>query len=246
MASQIAIWQGSLYYTVAQVSVFNWALSNTQKLFPAKCLSFAFSTFMKNAFVLRLSIFTQNALILSNNMIFHCEALYNQCYQRVIPYKSTEKNMTVFFVGFFTKKVKSFRYFSNKIFFKTKFWLFSTTFKSVTRLNPVFQPILTVTIVTVNMGWNTGFSPVTDLEKGCSLLTMLKLNVWQGVCSVVRLDTNIFIGTSVLNCQTLKTLFLQILVIKIICSRKLGGIHFFPSTCGQNMSLYGPILLPKQ
>ena len=43
-------------------------------------------------------------------------------------------------------------------------------FKSVTQLNPVFQPILTVTIVTVNMGWNTGFSPVTDLNKGCSLL----------------------------------------------------------------------------
>ena len=34
------------------------------------------------------------------------------------------------------------------------------------------------------MGWNTGFSPVTDLNKGCSLLTVLKLNVWQGVCSV--------------------------------------------------------------
>ena len=57
-------------------------------------------------------------------------------------------------------------------------------FKSVTGLNPVFQPILTVTIVTVNMGWNTGFSPVTDLNKGCSLLTVLKLNVWRGVCSV--------------------------------------------------------------
>ena len=34
------------------------------------------------------------------------------------------------------------------------------------------------------MGWNTGFSPVTDLNKGCSLLTVLKLNVWRGVCSV--------------------------------------------------------------
>ena len=50
-------------------------------------------------------------------------------------------------------------------------------FKSVTRLNPVFQPILIVTIVTVNMGWNTGFSPVTDLNKGCSLLTMLNLMI---------------------------------------------------------------------
>ena len=39
-------------------------------------------------------------------------------------------------------------------------------FKSVTGLNPVFQPILTVTIVTVNMGWNTGFSLVADLNKG--------------------------------------------------------------------------------
>ena len=29
-------------------------------------------------------------------------------------------------------------------------------------------------------------------------------------------------------------------------SRNLGGIHFFSSTCGQNMSLYGQILLPKQ
>ena len=37
----------------------------------------------------------------------------------------------------------------------------------------VFQPILTVTIVTVNMGWNTDFSPGTDLNKGCFLLKML-------------------------------------------------------------------------
>ena len=119
-------------------------------------------------------------------------------------------------------------------------------FQSVTRLNPVFQPILTVTIVTVNEGQNTGFSPVTDLNKGCSLLKMLKLNVCQEVCSSVRLDTDIFIGTSVLNCQTLKPLFLLILLIKMIFSRKLGCIHFFSSTCGQNMSLYSQILLPKQ
>ena len=119
-------------------------------------------------------------------------------------------------------------------------------FKWVTILNPVFQPILTATIVPVNMGWNTGFSLVTALNKCCSLLTVLKPNVWQGVCSSVRLDTYIFIGTSVLNCQTLKTLFLQILVIKMIFLRKLGSIHFFSSTCGQNMSLYGKILLPKQ
>ena len=76
---------------------------------------------------------------------------------------------------------------------------------------------------------------------------VLKLNVWQGVCSSVRLDIDIFIGTSVLNRQTLKTLFfLQILVIKIMFSRKLGSIHFFSSTCGQNIRLYGQILLPKQ
>ena len=80
-------------------------------------------------------------------------------------------------------------------------------FNSVTGLNPVVQPILTVTIITVNLGWNTGFSLVTELNKCCSLLMVLKLNVWQGVCSSVRLDTKIFIGTSVLNCQSLKTLF---------------------------------------
>ena len=119
-------------------------------------------------------------------------------------------------------------------------------FKSVTGLNPVFYPLLTVTIVTVNMGWNTGFSLVTDWNKCCSLLPFLKLNVWQGVRSSVRLDTDIFIGTSVLNRQTLKTLFLQVLAIKMICSRKWGSIHFFSSTCGQNMSLYDQILLPRQ
>ena len=119
-------------------------------------------------------------------------------------------------------------------------------FQSVTRLNPVFQPILTVTIVTVNKGQNIGFSPVTDLNKGCSLLRMLKPNVCQGVCSSVRLDTYLFIGTSVLNCQTLKTFFLRLLLIKMIFSRKFDSIHFFSSTCGQNMNLYGQILLPKQ
>ena len=119
-------------------------------------------------------------------------------------------------------------------------------FKSVTRQNPVVKPILTVTIVTVNMSRKTGFSSINNLYKGCSLLTVLKSNVWQGVCSTVRLDTNIFLGTSVLNCQILETPFLQILVIKRIFSRKLGCIHFFSSTCWQNMSLYGQILLPKQ
>ena len=77
--------------------------------------------------------------------------------------------------------------------------------KWVTILNPVFQPILTAKIVPVNMGWNTGFSLVTALNKCCSLLTVLKPNVWQGVCSSVRLDTDIFIGTSVLNCTTAHT-----------------------------------------
>ena len=98
-----------------------------------------------------------------------------------------------------------------------------------------------VTIVTVNIGQNTWFNPVTDLNKGCSLLTMLKPNVCQGVCSSVRLNTDIFIGTSVLNRRTQK-----ILVIKMIFSRKLGGIHFFSSTCGQNMNLSSQISLPKK
>ena len=91
----------------------------------------------------------------------------------------------------------------------------------------MFQPILTVTIVTVNMGWNTGFSTVTDLNKASSLLTMLKLKVCRGVCNSVRLDTNIFIGTSVLNCQTLKHFYLQILLIKMIFFKKIGWYKFF-------------------
>ena len=36
---------------------------------------------------------------------------------------------------------------------------------------------------------------------------MLKPNIFQGVCRYVRLDTDIFIRTSVLNCQTLKSFF---------------------------------------
>ena len=47
------------------------------------------------------------------------------------------------------------------------------------------------------MGWNTGFSLVTDINKGCSLLMVPKLNGWQGVGSVARLDTNILVETSV-------------------------------------------------
>ena len=53
-------------------------------------------------------------------------------------------------------------------------------FKPVARQSPVFQSILTVTIVTVNMGRNTGFSPINNLYKGCSLLTVLKTSVWRG------------------------------------------------------------------
>ena len=49
-----------------------------------------------------------------------------------------------------------------------------------------------------------------------------------------------------LNRQTVKSLFLQILVTKIIFSMELDCVHFFSSTCWQNMSLYGQILLPKQ
>ena len=91
----------------------------------------------------------------------------------------------------------------------------------------MFQPILTVTIVTVNMGWNTGFSPVTDLNKGCSLLTMLKLNVCQGVCSSGGLDTDIFIGTCLLNCQTLKTLFSPNSSNQSDFFKKIGWYTFF-------------------
>ena len=64
------------------------------------------------------------------------------------------------------------------------------------------------------MGWNRGFSLVADLNKGCFLLTVLKRNFCQGVWSFVGLNTNILKRTSVLNCQTLNTLFLQLLVIK--------------------------------
>ena len=42
-----------------------------------------------------------------------------------------------------------------------------------------------------------GFSLVTNLNKYCSLLMVLKLNDWRGVCTVIRLDTKILIGTSV-------------------------------------------------
>ena len=97
-----------------------------------------------------------------------------------------------------------------------------------------------------NTDWNTGFSPIPDLNKGCSLLTVRKPNILQGECSSVRLYTNIFIGTSVLNCQTLTTLFLQILLTKMIFSSKLGGVYFLSPTCGQKISLYHQILLPKQ
>ena len=30
------------------------------------------------------------------------------------------------------------------------------------------------------MGWNKGFSPINNLYKGCSLLTVLKASVWRG------------------------------------------------------------------
>ena len=91
----------------------------------------------------------------------------------------------------------------------------------------MFQPILTITIVTINMGWNTGFSLITDVNKGCSLLMVLKLNVCQGVCSSVRLDTNIFIGTSVLNCRNLKTLFSPNSSNQNNFFKKIGWLTFF-------------------
>ena len=54
------------------------------------------------------------------------------------------------------------------------------------------------------MGWNTGFSLITDLNKGGSLLMVLKLNIWQRVCSVVGLDTTILIETRVLGLEGAK------------------------------------------
>ena len=49
-----------------------------------------------------------------------------------------------------------------------------------------------------------------------------------GVCSSVRLDTNIFIWTCVLNCQTLKTLFSpNSNNPNDFFKKKLGSIHFF-------------------
>ena len=77
------------------------------------------------------------------------------------------------------------------------------------------------------MGWNTGFSLVTDLNKCCSLLTVLKHNVWQGVCGSVRLDNDIFIGTSVLNRQTLKTLFSPNSSNQNDFFKKIGWYTFF-------------------
>ena len=66
---------------------------------------------------------------------------------------------------------------------------------------------------------------------------MLKPKVWRGVCSSVRLDTNILIGTSVFNYQTLKTLFSPNSSNQMVFAKKLCGIHFFSSTCGQNYEL---------
>ena len=54
------------------------------------------------------------------------------------------------------------------------------------------------------MGWNTGFSQVPDTNKGCSLLMVLKHNVWLGICSVVRLDMDILIEISVFGLEGAK------------------------------------------
>ena len=54
------------------------------------------------------------------------------------------------------------------------------------------------------MGWNTGFSLVTDLSKGCSLPMVLKHNAWRGVCNVVKLNIDILIGTSVWGLEGVK------------------------------------------
>ena len=77
------------------------------------------------------------------------------------------------------------------------------------------------------MDWNTGFSLVTNLNKGCSFLMVLKPCVWQGVCSVVRLNTNTLIGTSVYNLERAKnttqkphlTLFFNWTKLSIFCGK---------------------------
>ena len=50
-------------------------------------------------------------------------------YSWVIPYESTEKNMTIFCLDFWPKKSKVFDILVIKTFFKTKFWLYLTTFR---------------------------------------------------------------------------------------------------------------------
>ena len=98
------------------------------------------------------------------------------CLKKCFDYQNLEKNCFYSLAVEHTSSYKNVGVQSNRTAyslpnFKFQHPQYGTT---VTRLSPVFQPILTVTIVTVNMGWNTGFSPVTDLNKSCSLLTMLK------------------------------------------------------------------------
>ena len=81
------------------------------------------------------------------------------------------------------------------------------------------------------------FLPKVAFTKDIKILNMAKVFETWHFCNIELYE---------LNCQTLKTLFLPIFVIKMTFSRKLGGIHFVSSTCGQNMSQYGQILLPKQ
>ena len=54
---------------------------------------------------------------------------------------------------------------------------------------------------------------------------MLKFNVWRGVCISVRLDTDIL--TSVLNCQTLKSLFSPKSSNQNNFFKKIGWYTFF-------------------
>ena len=73
------------------------------------------------------------------------------------------------------------------------------------------------------MGWNTGFSPVTDLNKGYSLLMVQKLNVWRGVCSVVRLYTDILIEISVWGLEGAKNVLKRPISYILYPSNKMRG-----------------------
>ena len=57
------------------------------------------------------------------------------------------------------------------------FWISENFYKKTFKCNLSNMFSILDERVTVNMGWNTGFSPITSLYKSCSLLTLLKTNV---------------------------------------------------------------------